>query len=184
MLKPAYLYKEELEKKFAAVMYDDDYFLYMGYAHGHELPKIEPKDNVYQWAIISKGQKSIISQSELRPDTNNYNHILNREIKDTQDKVIGYFAYVYQPEADTVMNFGLYSFDRGNPTIGKDVFTKMKELVEKHRRIEWRVIGGNPVIRHYDKFCYMNGGRRVTLHNVIKDPNGIYRDEHIYEIVR
>ena len=174
MLKPAMLYKAELEKKFAEVMYDDDYFLYMGYAHGHELPKIEPRDNVYQWAIVRETKINIDPLGvfqELR-------------YTPTKENVIGYFAYQIQPETDTVYNFGLYSFDRGNPIIGGDVFYKMKELVEKHRRIEWRVIGDNPVIRHYDKFCYMNNGRKVTLHNVTKDHNGIYRDEHIYEIVR
>ena len=187
MLKPAMLYKDELEKKFAEVMYDDDYFLYMGYAHGHELPKIEPRDNVYQWAIVkeqpidTKPDPTFItpfSGSWTLASTHiSYNSVIKHE-------VIGYFAYQIQPETDTVLNFGLYSFDRGNPIIGKDIFTKMKELVEKYRRLEWRVIGGNPVIRHYDKFCYLNGGKRVTLHNVAKDPNGTYRDEHIYEIVR
>lgn len=168
MLKPAMLYKDELEKKFAEVMYDDDYFLYMGYAHGHELPKIGAFDNQYQWAIVSPekfklygGMKSV--------------HI--------SEKVIGWFAYQAQPETDTVLNFGLYSFDRGNPIIGEDVFCIMTELLD-HRRLEWRVIGGNPVIKHYDKFCWRNGGNKVTLHNVVKDRNGVYRDEHIYEILR
>ena len=174
MLKPAYLYKDQLEKLFASVMYDDDYFLYMGYAHGHELPKTEPRDNVYQWAIVGKEKRNDDFWSVLK-------EVGDVPVKET---VIGYFAYVYQPEADTVLNFGLYSFDRGNPVIGKDVFTKMKELVEKHRRIEWRVIGGNPVIRHYDKFCYKHGGNKVTLHKVTQDNNGIYRDEHVYEIVK
>ena len=45
-------------------------------------------------------------------------------------------------------------------------------------------VGGNPVEKHYDKFCYRNGGNKVTLHNVVKDANGIYRDEHVYEILR
>lgn len=174
MLKPAMLYKDELEKKFASVMYDDDYFLYMGYAHGHELPKIEPMDNVYLWAIVCETKINIDPLGVFQ------------ELKymPTKENVIGYFAYQIQPETDTVLNFGLYSFDRGNLLIGYDVYHKMQELVKNHRRIEWRVIGGNPVIRHYDKFCYMNNGRKVTLHKVVKDPNGVYRDEHIYEIVR
>lgn len=155
MLKPALLYKDELEEKFAEVMYNDDYFLYMGYAHGHELPKIEPQDNVYQWAIVNR-----------------------------QDKVIGWFAYRIDSHNDCVYHFGLYSFDRGNPIIGKDVFEKMEELVMTHRRIEWRVIGGNPVIRHYDKFCERFLGNKLTMHSVTKDHNGVYRDEHLYEIMR
>lgn len=173
MLKPAILYKEELEKKFAEVMYDEDYFLYMGYAHGHELPKIRAFDNEYQWAIVSP---------ERVTDIDEYGNIT--EPVEIPEKVIGWFAYRVQPETDTVLSFGLYSFDRGNPLIGYDIYPKMQELVKNHRRIEWRVIGGNPVIRHYDKFCYMNGGKRVTLHKVVKDHNGVYRDEHIYEIVR
>lgn len=173
MLKPAMLYKDELEKKFAEVMYDNDYFLYMGYAHGHELPKIGTFDNEYQWAIVSPKRVTYVDE---------YGDIT--EPTEIPEKIIGWFAYRVQPETDTVLNFGLYSFDRGNPVIGEDVFYKMKELVEKHRRLEWRVIGGNPVIKHYDKFCWRNGGNKVTLHGVTKDHNGVYRDEHIYEILR
>jgi len=153
MLKPAILYKDELEKKFAEVMYDEDYFLYMVYAHGHELPKIGAFDNQYQWAIVSPEKFK------------SYGGIKNVHIP---EKVIGWFAYQVQPETDTVLNFGLYSFDRGNPIIGKDVFEKMEDLVFSHRRLEWRVIGGNPVIKHYDKFCYMNGGKRVTCMKLLK----------------
>ena len=176
MLKPAYMYKTEIEKEFAKVMYDDDYFLYMGYPHGHELPKIEPRDNVYQWAIIGKEKQ-----------TNDMWDVLSEVVeipRKPKEKVIGYFAYQIQPETDTVLNFGLYSFDRGNVQIGYDIYNKMKELVSKYRRIEWRVIDGNPVVRHYDKFCKKNNGNRVTFHKVIQDTNGIYRDEHVYEIVK
>ena len=154
MLKPAILYKDEIKQKFSEVIYSKDYFLYEGYAHGHELPQIDSKDNIYQWAIVSK------------------------------NKVIGWFAYRIEPETDTVYNFGLYSFDRGNCIIGKDVFNKMNELVRRYRRIEWRVIGGNPVIKHYDKFCKRHNGNKITLHKVAKAPDGDYRDEHIYEIIR
>ena len=171
MLKPAMLYKDELEKKFAEVMYDDDYFLYMGYAHGHELPKIEPRDNVYQWAIVSPERVTHVDE------------YWDITIKNPE-KIIGWFAYQIQPETDTVLNFGLYSFDRGNPIIGKDVYEKMEELVFAHRRLEWRVIGGNPVIKHYDKFCERFLGNKVTLHEVVKDPDKVYRDEHTYEIVK
>jgi hypothetical protein len=173
MLKPAYLYKEQLEKKFAEIMYNDDYFLYMGYAHGHELPKIEPKDNVYQWAIVSPERVTNVDE---------YGNIT--EPVEIPEKIIGWFAYQIQPETDTVLNFGLYSFDRGNPVIGLDVYRKMEELIFNHRRIEWRVIGGNPVVKYYDKFCEKYGGNKVTLHSVVKDQNGVYRDEHIYEILR
>ena len=166
MLKPAILYKDELEKLFAEVMYNDDYFLYMGYVHGHELPKIEPVDNVYQWAVVSPERWESCG------------------IKHIPEKVIGWFAYRIDSHNDCVYNFGLYSFDKGNVLIGKDVFTKMKELVQSHRRIEWRCIGGNPAAKSYDRFCKKYKGKKNTLHKVTKDSSGIYRDEYIYEIVK
>ena len=153
MLKPAILYKDELLKKFSEVVYDDNYFLYMGYAHGHALPQIEDTDFNYQWAIVDN------------------------------NKVIGYFAYRIDPSCSVVHNFGLYSFDPGNIIVGKDVFTKMKELIEKYHRVEWRMIGGNPIQRQYDRFCKKYNGQRVILHDCTKDNYGNYRDDYIYEII-
>lgn len=177
MLKPAMAYKDQLDELFANVMYDDDYFLYMGYAHGHELPKIEPLDNIYQWAIVSK------TYEQNCIETGRGQFIYYNDPTRPIDKVIGYFAYRYRPETDTVYNFGLYSFDKGNPIVGHDVFKKMEELCYQHHRVEWRVIDGNPVIRSYDKFCKRYGGNKITLHDVVRDMKGFYRDEHIYEIV-
>lgn len=154
MLKPAILYKSEIEKLFAEVMYSDDYFYYMGYAHGHVLPEVKPTDNIYQWAIVNKA-----------------------------NEVIGWFAYRIDQETDSVYNFGLYSFDKGNVLIGKDVFEKMEELIARYRRVEWRVIEGNPVIRSYDKLCEKHNGNKVTFHKITKGPDGTYRNEYIYEIL-
>lgn len=154
MLRPAILYKNEIEKHFAEVMYSDDYFYYMGYAHGHVFPEVEPRDNIYQWAIVNK-----------------------------TDEVIGWLAYRIDQETDSVYNFGLYSFDKGNALVGKDVFEKIEELIANYRRVEWRVIEGNPVIRSYDKLCEKHNGYKTSLHKVTKDPYGIYKDEYIYEIL-
>lgn len=154
MLRPAILYKNEIEKHFAEVMYSDDYFYYMGYVHGHELPEVKPVDNVYQWAIVNR-----------------------------DNEAIGWFAYRIDPANDSVYNFGLYSFDKGNVLIGKDVFEKMEELIEHHRRIEWRVIEGNPVIRSYDRLCERHNGHKVCFHKITKGPDGMYRNEYVYEIL-
>ena len=154
MLKPAILYKNEIEKHFAEVMYSDDYFYYTGYVHEHELPKVEPANNVYQWAIIN-----------------------------STNEVIGWFAYRIDPANDNVYNFGLYSFDKGNALIGRDVFKKMEELIAHHRRIEWRVIDGNPVIRSYDKLCKRYNGHKVSFHKVTKGLDVIYRNKYVYEIL-
>lgn len=154
MLEPAAIHKDELKRLFTAQIYTYDYFLYVGYPHAFDLPNLEVEESVYRWAIVDK------------------------------NKVVGYFSYRVNPTTDCADQFGLYSFDRGNPIIGIDVFKKLEELVEHFHRIEWRVISGNPVVRHYDKFCIRHGGNKVILHDATKDPNGEYRDEYIYEILK
>jgi hypothetical protein len=155
MLVPAICHKDEIEKLFAREIYTDKYFYYSGYAHSHELPNVSAKDYEYQYAIVT-----------------------------STDKVIGYLAYRIDSFNDCVYNFGLYSFDRGNPLIGKDLFEKMEELVKQHHRLEWKMISGNPVQKHYENFCYRHHGHKVILHDVRKDNNGKWHDEHIYEIVK
>ena len=154
MLVPAISRKAEVEKLFAEHLYDDDMFLFNGYPYCNTVHTIEPKENRYQWAIVDK------------------------------DRVVGYFAYYINADSDNVCSFGLYSFDKGNPIVGLDVFRKMKELVDTHRRIEWRMVGGNPVQKSYDRFCKRCGGNSVVLHQVVKDEHGNYHDEIIYEILR
>jgi hypothetical protein len=45
------------------------------------------------------------------------------------------------------------------------------------------MIAGNPVKRHYDKFCRRYGGNIVKLHETERGPSGEYVDEYIYEII-
>jgi hypothetical protein len=155
MLVPAILYKDDFAQAFAKELYTEGYYYYSGYAHCNSLPEIKTEDRNYQYAII-----------------------------DDDKRLIGYLAYQIAFTEDCAYNFGLYSFDKGNPIIGKDLFEKMEELVSRYHRVEWRMIGGNPVKRHYDKFCAKHNGNRVVLHDVCKDENGNYRDEYIYEIIK
>lgn len=155
MLVPAILYKEEIEKAFSKELYTENYFYYYRYAYGNGLPEIRAEDRLYQYAIVNN-----------------------------EEKLIGYLSYWIDSNADTVNNFGLYSFDNGNFILGKDLFEKLEELIKKHHRIEWKMISGNPVKRHYDKFCNDHNGNVVVLHDVCKDNSGIFHDEYIYEIVK
>lgn len=154
LLVPAILYKDEIEKAFAKDLYTNNYFYYNGYPHCNSLPEINTEDNHYQYAIV-----------------------------DNHEKVIGYLSYKIDDATDTVDCFGLYSFDRGNYIIGKDLFEEMERLVKKYRRIEWKMIGGNPVKKHYDKFCKKHNGHIAVLHDVCKDPDGKYCNVYFYEII-
>ena len=155
MLVPAIVYKEELVQQFYKNLYTDDMFLYQGYCHAHELMEIKAEDNKYQWAGVNK-----------------------------KGEVIGYLSYYINPITDSVSRFGLYSFDKGNLCFIRDVYNKLEELVETHRRIEWQVIGGNPILHNYIDFCKAHNGFVHHLHACTKDNNGKYRDEWILEIVK
>ncbi len=159
MLKSAILYKDELERLFAAEIYTERYFYYCGYGYDFDLPVIKAQSEHYQWAIIERDE-----------------YLLNA--------VIGYLAYRVNPTTDNVYNFGLYSFAEGNQTVISDTYAKLEELVRDHHRVEWRVIDGNHAKRGYDAFCKKHNGNIVCLHDVTKDLKGEYRNEYIYEIVK
>ena len=153
--------EEELTKLFTEHVYDKDIFLFVGYLHANTVPDFKLKQNMYQWAIVDKGY---LFKSE---------------------QTIGYFSYCIDTANDSAYGFSLYSFETNpNPVIGLSVYRKMEELIKSHHRIEWRMIAGNPVQKHYDRFIKRFNGNRVQLHDAIKDGDGIYRDEYIYEIVK
>lgn len=156
MLKPAVIYKEQLEKLFTEVIYTDDYLYYNGYAHEHELPKIGLEYGAYQYAILDPV---------------------------TLD-VIGFLAYRIDTSVDSVYNFGLISFQKGNMTVVSDVLHEFKHLVMNHKRVEWRCVEGNPASKLYDKICKKYNGTKMTLHGVCSNLSGETVDSYIYEILR
>ena len=154
MLVPAILYKDEIIKCMQKYFYTDD----MMYAAGcmeNWVPNIveSPEEGCYQWAMV-----------------------------DSNDKLIGFLVYRVDFYISKAYNFGLFSFDRGNPLVGKDVFNKLEELVSTLHRVEWRAVGGNPACRGYDNFIKRHNGNKHILKDSIKDRNGNYHDNIIYEI--
>ena len=155
MLVPAILYKDEIIKCMQKYFYTDD----MMYATGcmeNWVPNIveSPEEGCYQWAMV-----------------------------DSNDKLIGFLVYRVDFYVSKAYNFGLFSFDRGNVLVGKDVYTKLEELVNTYHRVEWRAVSGNPACRGYDNFIKRHNGNKHILKDCIKDRNGNYHDDIIYEIV-
>lgn len=105
-------------------------------------------------------------------------------IIDNNKKLIGYLGYVVDWYVSKAYNFGLFSFDRGNILVGKDVFDKLEELVKTFHRVEWRAVGGNPACRGYDNFIKRHNGTKHILKDSIKDKDGNYHDDIIYEIIK
>ena len=156
MLEPAMLHKEAILNGLKKRIYEDEMLYYSGW-NGYTLPEIsnEVDGGEYRFAILDG------------------------------DKVIGYFCYTYDMHSKCLRNFGLYSFDKGNPIIGKDILYEIKRIIKEYQphRMEWRMISGNPVEKHYDKFCKRYNGRKFVLTDVFKDRYGNYHNDVIYEIV-
>lgn len=154
MLKPAILYKDELECKFMEILYSDDFFLYTGYGHEYHIPEIKVCENLRQYVILNKNCD-----------------------------VIGYFGYRIEPSTNSVYNFGLYSFDKGNLTVPKDLYNELNNIINQYHRIEWRVVCGNPAEKAYDRICNKYGGTKHVLHDSTIDNQQVIRDTAIYEII-
>lgn len=104
-------------------------------------------------------------------------------IIDKNENLIGYLEYAVDWYASKAYNFGLFSFSRGNVLIGRDVFEKLEELISTLHRVEWRAVSGNPACRAYDHFIKRHDGTKHVLKDSIKDKDGNYHDDIIYEVV-
>lgn len=157
MLIPAILKKEEILENFKKYYYTED-MMYETGGLNNWLPNIkeETETGRFQYAIVN-----------------------------SEDKLLGYLDYQVDWYSSCAHNFGLISFIRGNPIVGKDLFDELKKLMYEYKlhRIEWRMVGGNPIEKHYDKFCEKFNGTKHILKDVIKDKYGKYHDDIIYEII-
>lgn len=157
MLIPAILKKDEILYEFQKLQYTDDLMYEVGSCDNY-MPNIveEPDKETYQYAII-----------------------------DNKNKLVGYVSYQVDWYSSQAHQFGLMSFDRGNPLIGKALFEIMDNLINKMKlhRISWYMVSGNPVERHYDKFCEKHNGRKLVLRDVFKDRLGKYHNSITYEII-
>jgi len=158
MLVPAVLYKDEIKRKMLQYKYTDDMMYYSGWM-GDSIPSI------------------------IDDDENNCN--MQYAIVDDNANLIGYFTYIMDWYTSCASCFGLFSFDRGNKIIGLDVRREMEKIIQEYNahRISWQMVGGNPVERHYDKFCNKYGGKKFVLTDAIKDRAGSYHTSVIYEII-
>lgn len=158
MLKPAQLYKEELNKLYINTWYDSKYQYYHSSPSTNEL---------------------------LIPDNNNIHRTFACVDKD--DNIIGYFSYRIDWQSRSVYNFGLITFTNGSTLFIRNVLEHVKDLFINHNinRLEWWAYADNPAIKGYDKLVKRYGGARVGhLHNTGMLADGKLHDTYIYEILR
>lgn len=154
MLVPAIIYKDEIEKQMKMRQYSDEMLFYNGWL-GFEFSIHETSDgNMYEYAIVDK------------------------------DEVVGFFVYSVDWVARSINSIGLFSF-KTSSVIGIDVYKEIKKMIRdyKFHRISWRMVSGNPVEPHYDRFCNRYKGVKHILRDAVVDRYGKYHNDIIYEII-
>lgn len=155
MLTPAILYRDEIIAQLQARYYSKQMF-YMCGDIANWLPDIYDNPN---WDCV---QMAIV---------------------DNAGKLIGYMQYRVAYYTSYAYNFNLFSFDDGNPLIGKEAFNILESLIEQFHRVEWRAVSCNPACRGYDHFIERHNGTKHVLKDASRDETGNYYDDFIYEIV-
>ena len=157
MLKPACLYKDEIQRKSQEMFYTEDYALYQGYPEWNRINvEDNPGTNLYQFASM-----------------------------DSDEKLIGFISFNYNSHHSCADKFGIVSFDKGNPIFIRDLYKCLDMIINQFKchRMEWWVVDTNPVKRHYDKFCKKHDGTIHRFRDVFKDQTGKYHDSYTYEII-
>lgn len=157
MIKPAICFKSEIEDAMKEYFYTNDMMFYQGCINSY-LIKVdeEGEGGKYQYAVVG-----------------------------ADNNLIGYIEYSVDYYSSCAYNFGAFSFERGNPIMGKELFELLEKLVKDMHRVEFRAISGNPAIKGYDKFLerYKDIGVKHIFRDEFRDLNGNYHDVYIYEFV-
>ena len=109
MLKPAQLYREELEKLFLRTWYDPKYMFYSGCTGNEQLTIPDDNYDAHHFASV-----------------------------DDEGNVIGYISYRINWVSMSTHDFGIISFGN-HVEFAKDVYKAFCDLFEKHNmnRISW-----------------------------------------------
>lgn len=155
MLKPAQLYRDELNRKLIEHWYDPKckyYFLDCQ-------REFNPPDN-----------------TEWRRDFVCVN---------SKNEVVGYFAYHHDDVARSLSQFGLISFTADNNVLLiRDCINHINQLVKEGlHRVEWWAVDGNPANVLYDKLIKRYGGVVAGRMRDCHYFGGEYHGSIMYEIL-
>ena len=101
-------------------------------------------------------------------------------------KLIGYISYQIDQSTYAALNFGIISFDMGNPEFIKDVRKVIRAIFERHgmNKLEFFAYADSPHLRGYRKLIKRFGGHEVgTLHDTTRLSDGKLHDTVIFEIM-
>lgn len=157
MLKPAQLYKDELNKKMIEGWYDIENMYYHSGPFAYSIDVADNNSDVREFVCIDG------------------------------EKLIGYISYNVDYMSMSADNFGFISFEKGNVTLVNDVFSHIKDLFYNHHfnRVAWYCYADNPAIRGYRNFIKKFGGKEVGyLRQSTKLLDGKLHDSVIFEILQ
>lgn len=157
MLRPAQLYKEKLQEENIKSWYKlENIFWNSGYGD---------------------------SQINIKEDNYDCHQFVS---VDKKDNVIGYITYAVNWSAMSADRFGIISFDKGNVTFAKDIYSAICDLFEKYNmnRVSWFAYADNPAIRGYRNFIKKHGGRECAYYRQIaRLQDGKIHDAVSFEIL-
>lgn len=157
MLKPAQLYKQELQIAFQNTWYDDKYKFYHG---------------------------SYCSTFQVSEDTYNSHQFVS---VDKEGVVIGYIGYSIDRSTMSVYGLGIINFSDNKLVFSKDLYTALSDIFLRYQfnKLNFNVVQGNPIEKSYDRWINKFGGRIVGIykqHTKLQD--GELYDSKMYEIFR
>lgn len=158
MLKPAQLYKDELQRKLVETWYDEKYKFYYDTSGKYE--SCIPDNCEYQRHFASV---------------------------DKDGNILGYIAYTYDNNSSYAKWFGILCFE-GSYCIEfiKDVIRTIDDIFYKFNlnSIQFQCFAMNPAISAYRRFIKKYGGREVaTLRQTSKLMDGMFYDSVLFEIL-
>ena len=159
MIKAAYLYRDEINKKMAEIAFNPKYMFYNFGTCWYFDYKIS--DNSWE-------KMQFVSL-------------------DSRNCVLGYLCANVDRDSDKISNLGIINFQNTNLTFSHDLRDFLTSLFDKfnYRKIEFNVIIGNPIEQSYDRVIAKYGGRIVGIRKEsVKLMDNQYHDEKMYEIFR
>lgn len=155
LLKPAILYKGEIEEKYCEYFYSREMYQVMG-CFTSAIPPIKASGNdpgFRQFAIV-----------------------------DLKGNCIGYLHYTIYFDRRLVCDFELFGFN-SSPLIGKALYDEINRLSHTYHLITFGSVGSNPAIKHYMNICKKLKGSYVVERDVIMDNECNFDDHYKFQIL-
>ena len=158
MIKPAFLYKEQIEKMYANIWFEDKYKFYNYTPYWQNL---NINDKTTDWhEFVSLNEKG---------------------------EIIGLFSYYVYRDVSAARSFGAINFTDDMVTFGRDLLQVIDEIFTKFNfnKLNFGVVIGNPIEKTYDRLCTKYGGRILCVEKdeTRLQDNKLY-DVKRYEIMR